>query len=338
MGKYGKAVAGVIKKSVLIFFGAVIAAAALDIFLVPARIAPGGVSGIAALIYTVSGGLIPVGAMIILLNIPLFIAGWVVLGKRFVLDSLIGTLAYSVAADLIARILPYINRYFDVTASGYDPTIYAIMGGALLGLGYGLIFRGGATTGGTDIAARLMQRKMGWLTLGQLLLGFDAVLLVVVGISYKSINAALFSALAVFISSKVVDFVEAGVDYAKQIYIVTNRPEEISKEIIHTLGRGVTKLEGEGMYTGNSVSVLICVVYNKQLPALRKIIDQYDRHAFISVTNAREATLVKTIPHIKKTKEEKAGRKESRRAQKVARRDGRRRAKAEKSARKASKK
>lgn len=311
MSNFRKTFAEIAKKIILIFFGAVIAASALDIFLVPSQIAPGGVSGVAALIYTVSRGVLPVGVTIIILNIPLFIAGWIVLGKRFVLDSLIGTLAYSVAADLISGFLPVINRYFDVTASGYDPTIYAIMGGALLGLGYGLIFRGGATTGGTDIAARLMQRKMGWMTLGQLLLIFDAILLIVVGFTYKSINAALFSALTVFVSSKVVDFVEAGVDYAKQLHIVTDKPDEISAEIINTLGRGVTKLEGTGMYTGHDVSLLICVVYNKQLPALRKIIDKYDRHAFIAVTNAREATLVKTIPKptrtekIKKQKPEK---------------------------------
>lgn len=294
MKKFFAAFLKLLKKAFLIISGAVISAAALDIFLVPCNIAPGGVSGLAALIHTLTHGLMPVGITIILLNVPLFIAGLIVLGKKFVIDSLIGTLTYSIAVDLITKAVPYVNKYFDVTASGYDPTIYAIFGGVFLGLGYGLIFRGGATTGGTDIVARLMQRKMGWLTLGQLLLIFDAILITVIGIAYKSVDSALFSALVVFVSSKVVDFVEAGVDYAKQLYIVTNNPDDIGREIIEHLGRGVTRLEGTGMYTGNHISVLLCVIYNKQLPAARKIIDKYDKHAFISVTNAREATLVKS--------------------------------------------
>ncbi len=281
----------VLKRLSFIVAGSVLTGVGLNVFISPLNMAPSGISGVASLIHTVSNGVLPIGVMILLLNIPLFIAGFLILGKKFVFGSLAGTVIYSVAIDIIEQLMPFINRYYDVTKTDGDRLLFAIVGGVLTGVGYGLIFRGGATTGGTDILARLLQNKVKWLSIGQLVLFLDALLLVFVAITYNSLSAAFYSAIIAFVSSKVIDVVEAGINYAKHLYIITNKPEEISRDIIEKLGRGVTKLNGTGMYTGNNVSVLLCVVYNKQLGAIRKIIDTHDKNAFISIINAREAKL-----------------------------------------------
>ncbi len=272
------------KRAVYVILGSIITAIALDIFLVPLNMAPSGASGVAALIHKLTDGLLPVGTTIILLNIPLFIAGFLYLGKKFVLGSLIGTVCYSVIIDLLDGIVSY-------TPKPEDKLLFAIAGGVLMGIGYGLIFKSGATTGGTDILARLMQRNIKWLTLGQLILASDITIIAIIAIVNKSIESGIYSAVIAFVTTKVVDVVEAGADYAKQLYIITSKPDEISHDIIHKLGRGVTKLDGTGMYSKKDVSVLLCVIYNKQLGSIRKIIRYHDENAFVSVTNAREATL-----------------------------------------------
>lgn len=284
-----------LKNAFYVIAGSAVTAFALVVIIIPLDMAPGGVSGLAALINKVSGGLVSVGLCVILLNIPLFIAGLIVFGKKFIAGSLVGTVVYSVAIEVFERFMPQIKNYYDVaeiTATGDGERIlFAVVGGALMGFGYGLIFRGGATTGGTDILARLFQNKIKWLSLGQLVLIVDAVILLIIALAYKSINAGLYSAVLAFVSSKVIDVVEAGVNYAKHLYIITSKPDEISREIIEKLGRGVTKIDGTGMYSGKDVSVLMCVIYNKQIGDIKKIISTYDSHAFISIVNAREATL-----------------------------------------------
>lgn len=157
-----------------------------------------------------------------------------------------------------------------------------------MGTGFGMIFRGGATTGGTDIGARLLQRKMSWMTLGQLVLSLDVIFLFVVALIYRSVIAAMYTGIAVLVSSKVIDIVEAGVNYAKAIYIFTEKPEDMSEEIMQQLKRGVTRLNGEGMYTKKTVAILWCVVYNRQVPQLRRIVDKHDPAAFIIVNEVRE--------------------------------------------------
>jgi uncharacterized membrane-anchored protein YitT (DUF2179 family) len=158
---------------------------------------------------------------------------------------------------------------------------------------------------------------MKWLSLGNLVLLVDSTILLIVTICYHSINTGLYSVILAFVSSKVIDIVEAGVNYAKQVYIVTSKPDEISKDIMEKLGRGVTKLDGTGMYSGSDVSVLISVVYNKQLGMIKHIIDAHDKTAFVSITDAREATLYSIRPvedttFTKPKKKERTAKKEKR--------------------------
>ena len=277
-------------KAALIVAGAFVTSLGLNLFLEPSGIAPGGISGVAVLINKIAGGRIPVGVLTLILNIPLFIAGYKELGKEFIIKSAVGTILYSVMLDVTVYLVEPMQRFFSTENYGEagHTMLYAIWGGLLMGMGFGLIFRGGATTGGTDIGARLLQKRMSWLTLGQLVLSLDVVFLLVVALTYRSILAAMYTGIAVFVSSKVIDIVEAGVNYAKEIYIFTEKPELLASEILRQLERGVTKLNGEGMYTGKPVDILWCVVYNRQVPQLRRIVDRHDPNAFIIVNEVRE--------------------------------------------------
>ncbi len=274
------------KKVLFTVTGALLAAAALNIFLLPSGFAPGGVSGIALIINILTKGLIPVGASTFVLNIPLFILGYRVLGRRFAVNSLLGTLLFSIAADALGVLTELCYPFV-----GNDNLLNAIYGGLFFGLGLGLIFRGGATTGGTDIAARVLQLKFSWLTLGQIVLAFDIALLGVVAVSYRSVSSALYSGVVVFLSSKVIDVAEGGVNYAKQVYIILPGEDvslALSREIMEKIHRGVTKLSGWGMHSGKMLPVLLCVVGNRQLSGLRSLVKQYDEQAFIIVSDVRE--------------------------------------------------
>ena len=266
----------------LMLLGSLCVSFALNQILKPAGFVPGGVAGIASVIHSLSKGKIPIGVMQFALNIPLFIWGWRSLGKTFIIKSLIGTAMASIAVDALSFTADY-------WVLQVDPILSAIAGGIALGTGYGLVFRTGATTGGTDIIGRILQPRINYLTLGQILLTFNIVFLIFVAVSYKSISAALYTGVAVFISSKVVDQVEGGVNYAKEIYLVSDKAEEIGADIIKELGRGATVFSGRGLYTGKEHSVLWVVVYNRQLPKVREIASRHDPGVFLAIKDVREA-------------------------------------------------
>ncbi len=274
------------KKVLLTICGAAIAAAALNIFLLPSGFAPGGISGVALVINVLTDGMIPVGVSNFLLNVPLFILGYKVLGRKFAFNSLWGTVLYSVMIDAFSILSVSVPFYI-----GREHFLNAIYGGLFLGLGLGFIFRSGATTGGTDIAARVVQLKLSWLTLGQIVLAFDILFLGVVAVSYQSITAAMYSGVVVYISSKVIDLAEGGINYAKQAYIILpeeSTASELAAAIMEKMHHGVTKLDGWGMHSGKMLPVLMCVVGNRQIPTLRKLVKCFDENAFVIVSDVRE--------------------------------------------------
>lgn len=272
-----------------VVIGAVAAGFGLNFFLIPNNVTPGGISGLALLFHRFISGKIPVGTLTLLLNLPLFIIGYISLGKKFTINSILGTIAFSLMIDVTSPVKRLRPLLLDMTKYGNttDYLLCSIFGGLLLGTGLGLIFKGGATTGGTDIAARVLQKKASWLTLGRLVLTLDGIFLIVVFITYKSLVATLYTSVAIFVSSKVIDIVEEGVNYAKEVTIFTNKPETVSNEIMNKLQRGVTLVNASGMYTGEKVNMLICVVYNRQIPALKSIISKHDNSAFVVVKDVR---------------------------------------------------
>lgn len=275
-------VSGTVIAVLTCMLGSLIVAFALNQVLKPAGFSPGGVTGLSVLANRISGEKIPVGAAQIVMNIPLFILGYRTLGKQFIFRSIMGTVMSSVFVDALS----FTASYWVLKT---EPILSAVWGGVLLGIGYGIIFRTGATTGGTDIAARVLQKKMNYLTLGQLLLFFNVIFLIVVGFVNRSVSAALYTGITVFISAKVVDQVEGGVNYAKEVLLVSDKAQEIGSDIINELGRGATILYGRGAYTGREHPVLWVVVYNRQLPKLREIAARHDPTVFIAIKDVREA-------------------------------------------------
>ena len=277
-----------VKNWTFVVLGAVIASLSLTLILMPNNMEPGGISGIAVIINNLTGGLIPVGALIAALNLPIFILGWKFLGRKFIIKSIIGALLYSGLTYLFEFLFKNIQIQ---VLNGLDMILLAVYGGVMYGIGIGLVLKGGASTGGTDIIAKLMLRKLSWLSLGQILLGFDIILLIVLAITYKSIPAALYSGIALFIDTRMVDIVEGGLHYAKQARIIIPADADSSdliSAIEEKLHKSVTKLSGQGMYSGNDVQVLLCVVSNKQLSRLREMIKKRHPNAFVIVTDVRE--------------------------------------------------
>lgn len=157
-----------------------------------------------------------------------------------------------------------------------------------MGVGLGLVFRSGATTGGTDLAARIIHHFFPSFTMGQILLLVDAAVVVFAAVSFNSFLLALYAIVSLFISSKFIDTILEGVNFAKALFIISNRSDEIANNILDSLDRGVTGLKGKGMYTGDDKQVLFCVVHRRQIPQVKAIVKKVDENAFIILTDVRE--------------------------------------------------
>lgn len=280
-----------LKAYLWIIAGSLITAGAINVFLVPYKIAPGGVTGIATVIYYLSNERFPVGVTMLALNIPLFVIGMRFIGGRFIIRTLFSTVFLSLIIDLTEPFTRYFVKNYITKAevsSNPDLLLYSIFGGFFMGLGLGLVFRSGATTGGTDLAARIVNHFIPHLTMGQLLLIIDSSVILFAAISFNSFLLALYAILSLFISSKVIDAILEGVNFAKAVYIISDKPDEIAKLVMSELDRGITALKGVGMYTGNDKMVLYCVLNRGQLPMLKQLIIKTDPEAFVILTDVRE--------------------------------------------------
>lgn len=258
-----------------ITFGSVVIALAMDIFLVPNKIAAGGVSGLAIIFYHLLG--IPVGWALLALNIPLFLLSFRELGSRVFIRSVYGALATSVLVELLTNHVPVMTS---------DVLLSAIYGGIISGIGMGIVFKSGGTTGGTDLVARLLHKHFP-VTVGQGLLGADFVVIGLAGIFFNA-ELALYALLSLFITSKVIDLLQEGVSFAKAAYIISEHSEEITQAIFKELGRGVTALQGKGMFTGEERPLLLCVVGKTEQSRLKQLIYEIDHQAFVFITDAHE--------------------------------------------------
>lgn len=260
-----------------IVLGAAIFAGGFRFFLYPNDIVPGGITGISMIINSLTG--LPVGMLTIVINIPIFIIAWRILGRRFVLGSMIGMALSSILVDIFG--------FFSPVFTG-EPLLGCIFGGALSGFGLGLVFSAGASTGGADVIAKLLHRKLAHFNMGQLILAIDVVVITIAAVTFRSLEPAMYAGIALFISSKMIDFVLYGFDYAKVAYIISNRHETLSDEIAQRLGRGVTLLYGKGAYTGNDKMVIMCAIKRNQIVDLKKAVTRVDENAFIIITESRE--------------------------------------------------
>ena len=259
---------------VYIVLGCIVGGAAYPLFLVPNGIAPGGLTGVATVLNYLFGA--PVGVTSLLMNVPLFLMGYKLMGGSFAFRSMIATVLFSLLIDL-----------FRFPALTDDVLLASVYGAILLGVGLGLILRGGATTGGSDMIAKLVHHRMSFVSVGMILLFVDCTVIALAAFT-MSTRAALYSLICIFVSSKVIDLVLAGFGSAKMCFVVSAQSAEIAGRIMKELDRGVTLLPAIGGYTGKETKALISVVDQKEVLAVKRIVREADARAFMFITDTHE--------------------------------------------------
>ena len=259
----------------IIVLGTAIMAFAIKNIYDPVSMVTGGVSGLAIIFKEMWG--VPLWLTNTLLNVPLFAAAYFIMGWKFIKRTLFATVLLS----LVLYVLPVVN----LTDS--DMLLSALFGGILSGIGTGLLFLVGCTTGGTDMLAVLIQRAVPYYTVAQVMQVLDGMI-VAAGALVFGIPAALYAMIAIFCLAKVTDGIIEGLKFSKQAYIISDQYEEIAQAVMSRMGRGVTSLEARGMYSGQEKKVLFCVVSKKELVELRQITAEFDPRAFMIVNDARE--------------------------------------------------
>ena len=258
-----------------IVIGCVIGAAAYPTFLDPGKIAPGGLTGVAMILKHLWGW--DIGVTSLLLNIPLFIVGYRAMGKVFAFRSLVATILFSLAIDLLPlKEIPV------------EPILGTIYGGILLGIGLGFILRGGATTGGTDMCARLVHKYLPFMSVGMFLFLIDCVVVIAAWFFIGS-SEALYALICIFVSGKAVDMVMLGLSQNKACFVITDQWEKVSRRLLDEMERGVTQLSARGAYTGKERPVVLCVLPPQEVSRLKEIVRQEDEKAFMFITEAHEA-------------------------------------------------
>ena len=247
-------------------------------FYMPNDIAFGGITGVGQIINAILPWA-PIGTVVIILNIPLFILGWRLYGGHLLLSSLYAMAVSSVFIDLVNSFWPF---------EPMDSLLACIFGGILMGASLGLVFQQGATTGGTDLIARLLKLKISWLPMGRLLMATDLVVIVATAIAFGSIYSALYGLVALYIASIVMDRMLYGLDSAKVAYIISDHFKEIADALVNDLDRGVTILQGQGAYSRAEKKVLMCAFKQRQIVSIKRMVKQLDPSAFIIVCDAYE--------------------------------------------------
>lgn len=265
-----------IKNLILIAIAALIYASGISLFLDPNALAPGGVTGIAVIL----NRLVPIetGTLYFLLNVPIMLLGIWKFGIRFIAKTFYAITLTSVFTNLLTPLGAVTN----------DLVLAAAAGAILIAIGIGLIFKAGATTGGTDIIIKILRQKYRHLKTGFLFLCTDVIIVTISGFVFRDLNVALYALATVIISGKALDYVLYGGDEAKMLYIITEEPEKIGGRLMTELEVGVTYLEGRGGWTGKEKQVIFCMVPNRLGPQVEEIVKVEDPRAFMVVTSAKE--------------------------------------------------
>lgn len=259
-----------------ITIASILYSAAVSLFLDPNALAPGGVTGIAIILNRITG--LETGTLVLCINIPIIAVGTWKFGLRFIFSTMYCTALTSGLINLLAPFGP-------VTS---DPFLAAVAGGAMMAVGIGLVFKAGATTGGTDIIIKLLRLRFPYLKTGVLFLITDALIVTMSAFVFKNVDVALYAGLVVFINSVLLDVVLYGRDGAKLIFIISDRYEAITKRLLEDLDIGVTYISGAGAYSGKEKNVIMCVMKKQISPRAEIIVREEDPGAFMIVTSATE--------------------------------------------------
>lgn len=259
---------------IYVIVGAAIVAVGFNVFLLPNQVASGGVSGIS----TILNGLFGWNAGIVqyAFNIPLFIAGVIFLGKKFGVKSFIGTITLPFIVILTANWEPWT----------LNPLLGAIFGGIFVGVGIGIVFKGNASTGGTDLLAQIMTKYIG-ITLGTSVLIIDGIIAVSAAVVFD-LEKGLYAIIGLYVTTKTIDVIQLGFSQTKMVYIITEKSDEIRDRIYEEVDRGITKIPAIGGYTGHDRPVLLVVVHQTEFTKLKQIIKNVDPTAFVIVSDAYE--------------------------------------------------
>lgn len=263
--------------------GVLIAAWALDAFLIPNRIAAGGVSGLATVVHHVSeqafGYAPPVGVQMLAMNAVLLFIAFRVAGLGYAAKTVAGTVGLSIAIDLLAPVTPVL--------AGDDLLLAALYGGAIAGLGLGLVFKAGANTGGTDIIAQLLSRRYPF-GVGHIMLAVDAAVTVIAALAFGP-KLALYGAVAIVTTSAAINLVLEGVSVEKAVWIISDHAETIGDAVISDLRRGATAIQATGVYTGQPRGMLFVVLSRNELDGLKSVVGSIDPKALVIVSDVHEA-------------------------------------------------
>jgi uncharacterized membrane-anchored protein YitT (DUF2179 family) len=262
---------------VVMLAGSVIYAVSVDVFTAPNEIAPGGVTGIATVLYFLFRT--PIGTMYFILNVPLLLLALKFISRRFIAKTLVATLMVSVSTDVLNLFLPKYQ---------HSMLLAALYGGVLSGIGLGLIFLRGATTGGTDVASKLLRIRYRHIPMGRMMMFIDAIIIIVSAFVFHSVDSALYAMITIFASSQVIDSILYGADKSEMVLVISDRYEEISRSILEDMNRGATVLKGRGSYTGQDRDVLLCAVRRSEAAQLRMLVRQSDPSAFMILCEAGE--------------------------------------------------
>lgn len=263
---------------ILLIVGGIIYSLSYAVFLIPHSIVPGGVSGIAMILHILLRT--PVGIMVVVLNVPLFFLAVRVLGFSFGFKSV----TVIVATNLLIDFFVY---YLKIRTPTNNVILAAIYGGVMLGVGLGLIFRGGANTGGSDIAGQILNRYTN-MSVGMSIMAVDCAVITVAGFTTYSVERALLGYLALYISTQVIDLILEGMDYARAVFVISDKTDQIVHAIYEKIGRGVTILNGFSPYTKEDKPVIMCVITKRETGNFKTLVKGIDRAAFVILTDVFE--------------------------------------------------
>ncbi|WP_242956877.1 YitT family protein [Flavonifractor sp. An82] len=266
-----------VKSYAVITLGSILYALAYNIFYAPNLVAMGGLTGLGQVLNAIIP-VLPVGTTVFVMNVPLFFLGWKYIGGHLLVSSLYAMTFSSFAIDVMDMIYRF---------PPMDTMLAAIFGGALLGLGIGLVFSKGATTGGTDLIARLLKLKFAWLPMGTLVLIPDFIVIALAAMAFGKVETALYGIVSLFITTKVMDMVLYGLDSSKVAYIISDSCKEITDAVM-AMDRGATILHGEGAYSGDEKKVLMVAFKQKEIVPLKEKVNEIDPHAFLIVCDAHD--------------------------------------------------
>lgn len=266
-----------LKNWLLILVGCMLFSLGFDLFLEPNQINVGGVSGIGQLITHLTGfGSVALWSLLI--NVPLFLGSIKGVGKKFFLGSLAGMLVSNL----------FLALFETLPVPSTEPLLATLYGGLLTGLGLGLVFVAGASTGGVDIVARLLRPKFPHFPIGRIMLGIDICTVALTGLVFGDVNKALYSAVTLYVCSTVLDAVVYGLDYSTVALVISDQYRAISQDITDKLDRGVTILQGQGFYSGQDKQVILCALKKRQVAELKELVMAIDPHAFVILQEAHQ--------------------------------------------------